>query len=169
MNTLRIDRRWPRRERARIDPRWVVILGAMLALFVASFAIGHATKSASAPHVEASSSLSATPAVASVPVRLSTAPALGIGAPVVARPVHHKKAQPAAQAVSSPAQPLSGETPRQQAPVAQPVVSAPAPAPRPAPAPVATPAPKPAPVHTSAPAAHPKPSSSGGGSFESSG
>ena len=168
MNTLGIERRWPRRERARIDPRWVVALGAMLALFVGSFVLGDATKSASAPHTEASSSLSVTPAVASIPVHLSTAPALGVGAPVVARPVYHKKSQPAAQPVSSP---LSAAAPHQETPVSQPVQSAPAPAPRPAPAPVAAPpAAKPAPVHTSTPSSgRSKPSSSGGGSFESSG
>jgi hypothetical protein len=162
-------RRWPRHERARMDPRWVVVLGAMLALFAASFAIGHATKGGSA-RAEAASSGPLSPAVASVPARLASAPALGLGAPVVVRPVHHAKAQPAGQAVSAPAQPLSGEAPRQQAPVSRPVQSAPAPAPRPEPAPVVRPpAPKPAPVHTSAPATHSAPSPSGGGSFESSG
>jgi hypothetical protein len=160
-------RRWPRPERARTDPRWVVVLGAMLALFASSFAFGHATRGGSATRAEAASSVPSSPAVASVPVGLASAPALGLGAPVVVRPVHHVKAQ---AVVSAAAQPLSGEAPRQQAPVSRPVQSAPAPAPRPEPAPVVRPpAAKPAPVQKSAPARHSAPSPSGGGSFESSG
>jgi uncharacterized membrane protein YgcG len=160
---------WPPERRARLDPRLLVAVAVLAAVFGVFFAIGRAGSRTSPSRTE----LPALPAVVSggapIPVGLATAPPLDTGVAGLPRP------RPAAAAPQSAAAPA-------QAPAAAPapvrlVQQAPA---KPTPPPAPTPAPAPAPARpvasggggsggSSGSAAHGGQSGSGGGSFDSSG
>jgi hypothetical protein len=72
-----------RRARSRIDPRFAALVAAMLAVFVACFAIGRATDSDAPRGPELSGLQAASRSVAS-PIRLSGMPAIAV--PAIATP-----------------------------------------------------------------------------------
>jgi hypothetical protein len=177
MNMVRVERRLIRagRERARMDLRGLIVVALMCALFVSCFAVGRATSGegsgGGASRGEAASSVVIAPAGAAIPIRLSSAPPMQLGPPATVR---HSNQAASIRAVAPPAQAVSTEALRPQAsgteaPQALPSPSQPAAPIAPAPAPAQVPSSSGSGGSSGFGGGHSKPSSGGGGSFESSG
>jgi uncharacterized membrane protein YgcG len=153
-----------RRATARIDPRFVVLVVAMLVVFAACFAIGRATV-ASGPPVEELSSLQAASRSAASQIHLSSAPPIEI--PEVVSVVRRSSRPASVETAASPSR--GSVRVLSSAPLRQPQATV-----SPAPA-SASPAPAPSPSAPSTSgssrgkAGHSAPAGSGGGSFDSSG
>lgn len=177
MNTVRIEKRRIGAGEAstRLDPRALIAVASMFAVFGGFFAIGRATNagSASASRAEAPSSLpvASGTGTAAIPTRLVGAPP-EISSAVVVHERPHPRIQPVSvNAAPVPAQafsPAAARAPLSSSQLAPtPTQSAPAASPAPAPTPSAPVRESRPSSERSAPSGGGKPS--GGGSFESSG
>ena len=153
---------------ARIDPGLPVLVAAMLAVFACFFAVGRATEPGSS-RAEALSSLPTAFHSAASPIHLSSAVPIEISLAASAQHRSTGRSQPiSTPTASAPAQTLAPEVPRaplHSSPSVQPV-SPPSEKAPPSPASVSPP-----PTSESSRGAgnHSRPSSNGGGSFDSSG
>jgi uncharacterized membrane protein YgcG len=172
--------RWAPAETSRVhtDPRLVIAVAVVCAVFVCFFAIGRATDAGRVARSEAPSALPVARAGAAIPVGLGSAPPLDAGA--AGSPASPPSQPSSAPAPSAAAQPLARQAFPAPVQLSQPAPSISA-APRPTSAPAPAPAPSPAPTRSLPTSESPgsggassgsgasTPSASGGGSFESSG
>lgn len=124
MSTVRITKRWFRTERPPlgIDGRAVVIVTCLgVAVFACFFAIGRATSPGSPPPEGLSSSLPVASGGTAIPVRLSSAPPIEIGAvtgtkrQAQSRNVQVSAANPAASAPGPTSEAPPVQAPRTEA------------------------------------------------------
>src|SRR6478609_8073911 len=125
MNTVGIERRWPRarRERPRIEARVVLSAAAVCIVFACAFGVGRVSSPSGAAHAEAATSLTVLPAAAAVPAHLTVVPPLQLGPPPPPpkpkAPARHSSPPPTIQPVAPASAP---------APVAPVTAAPPAPA-----------------------------------------
>ena len=170
MNTVRFETSATRARRAtaRIDSRLAMLVVAMLTVFACFFVIGRATDTRSA-RAEASSSVTIALNSAAIPIALSGAPPIETPSAAGAHARISRRSQSiSTQTVSAPAQTVVHEVsraPLRSPQLAQPVASRP----EKAPSPPASASPPSTSGSSGTGGGHATPSSSGGGSFDSSG